>query len=237
MSSFNPTAMRQQLSTERTIQAAAAVPNLEPPPVQLGEQPLPQPELQQTILAFTPTRHDGDYELTEMARPAKKARLDGGPKPKRTARCCALCAHANFGLEETCKGRGGREKCEHKNQLSHRELGFEQATRKRHRKRVQGRAGGAGAGAASARALATCMVAHSPTASIPPRRCTRNDGDDGEVGIQCRRGQGDPALTLALTWTGGYGHEGKGKGGGGAHHGRCSVARSCSVAAASGVHA
>ncbi|KAJ6605016.1 hypothetical protein B0H10DRAFT_1957333 [Mycena sp. CBHHK59/15] len=43
------------------------------------------------------------------------------------------------------------------------------------------------------------MVAHSPTASIPPRRCTRNDGDDGEVGIQCRRGQGDPALT----WTGG----------------------------------
>ncbi|KAJ7511032.1 hypothetical protein B0H11DRAFT_2402639 [Mycena galericulata] len=136
MSSFNPMAMRQQLSTERTIQAAiAAVPNLEPPPVQLEEQPLPQPELQQTILAFTPTRHDGDYELAEMARPAKKARLDGCPKPKRAARCCALCAHANCGLEETCKGRGGREKCEHKNQPSHRELGFEQATRKRHRKR------------------------------------------------------------------------------------------------------
>ncbi|KAJ6554085.1 hypothetical protein B0H10DRAFT_1966445 [Mycena sp. CBHHK59/15] len=104
-------------------------------------------------------------------------------------------------------------------------------------RQYRGRAGGAGAGAVSARALATHMVAHSPTASIPPRRCTRNDGDDGEVGIQCRRVQGDPALTLALTWTGGYGHEGKGKGGGGAHHGRCSVARSCSVAAASGVHA
>lgn len=137
ISSFNPTAMRQQLSTERTIQASiAAVPNLEPPPVQIGEQPLPQPELQQTILMFTPTEHDGEYELTEMARPAKKARLDGGPKPKRAARCCALCAHANCGLEETCKGRGGREKCEHKNQPSHRELSFEQATRKRHRKRA-----------------------------------------------------------------------------------------------------
>ncbi|KAJ7509382.1 hypothetical protein B0H11DRAFT_2217126 [Mycena galericulata] len=59
MSSFNPTVMRQQLSTECTIQAAiAAVPNIEPPPVQLEEQPLPQPELQQTILAFTPTRHE-----------------------------------------------------------------------------------------------------------------------------------------------------------------------------------
>ncbi|KAJ7501320.1 hypothetical protein B0H11DRAFT_1908195 [Mycena galericulata] len=74
-------------------------------------------------------------------------------------------------------------------------------------------------------------------AGDPPRRCTCNDEDDGEVGIQCRRGQRDPALTLALTWTGGYGHEGKGKGGGGAHHGCCSVARSCSVVTASGVHA
>ncbi|KAJ6542408.1 hypothetical protein B0H10DRAFT_2203346 [Mycena sp. CBHHK59/15] len=56
---------------------------------------------------------------------------------------------------------------------------------------------------------------------------------DGINPAAAMRGQGDPALT----WTGGYGHEGKGKGGGGAHHGRCSVARSCSVAAASGVHA
>ncbi|KAJ7161577.1 hypothetical protein C8R46DRAFT_1037773 [Mycena filopes] len=92
ISSFNPTAMRQQLTAEHTIQAAiAAVPSFEPPPVQLGEQPHLQLELQQTILTFTPTEHSGD---PESADPAKKARLDRGPKPKRAGRSCALCAHA-----------------------------------------------------------------------------------------------------------------------------------------------
>ncbi|KAJ7482101.1 hypothetical protein B0H11DRAFT_1915385 [Mycena galericulata] len=67
--------------------------------------------------------------------------------------------------------------------------------------------------------------------------CFDQASTDGGRPTTAMRGQRDPALTLALTWTGGYGHEGKGKGGGGAHHGCCSVARSCSVAAASGVHA
>ncbi|KAJ7678102.1 hypothetical protein DFH06DRAFT_1422622 [Mycena polygramma] len=136
LASFNPTAMRQQLATQRTIEAAiAAVPTLEPPPVQLGERPLPQPgPQQQSVLVFAATGHDGDYQLTELTRPAKKARLgEGDQKTQRAARRCALCAHAKCGLEATCKGKGGRGKCEHKDRPNHRELGFDLATRKRHR--------------------------------------------------------------------------------------------------------
>ncbi|KAJ7726231.1 hypothetical protein B0H16DRAFT_1780652 [Mycena metata] len=135
LSSFNPTAMRQQLTTQRAVQAAiAAVPNLEPPPVQLREQSHPEAEFQQTILTFASVERDGDYALMEMARPAKKRRLDGLTKSKRAPRWCAFCAHAGCGMEETCKGRGGRERCEHKSQPNHRELGFEESTRKRYRR-------------------------------------------------------------------------------------------------------
>ncbi|KAJ7193656.1 hypothetical protein GGX14DRAFT_577110 [Mycena pura] len=136
LSSFNPTAMRQQLRAQRAVYtASAAIPSLEPAPVQPEEQPLAQPEVQQTILAFAPTEHDGDYELMEVERPTKKARAavqQADPGKKRAERRCALCAHAKCGQELTCKGKGGREKCGYKNQPSHGELGFDVATRKRH---------------------------------------------------------------------------------------------------------
>ncbi|KAJ7152120.1 hypothetical protein C8R46DRAFT_484877 [Mycena filopes] len=109
LASFNPTAMCHELATQRTIEAAiAAVPTLEPPPVQLGEPPLPQPGLEQSVLVFAATGHDGDYELEELARPAKKARWgEVNQKTQRAGRRCALCAHAKCGLESTCKGSGG----------------------------------------------------------------------------------------------------------------------------------
>ncbi|KAJ7016861.1 hypothetical protein C8F04DRAFT_1280497 [Mycena alexandri] len=68
LSSFNPTAMRQQLTTQRAVQAViAAVPNLAPPPVQFREQSHLEAEFQQTILGFASVEHDGDYTLMEMA--------------------------------------------------------------------------------------------------------------------------------------------------------------------------
>ena len=60
-------AMRQYLDTQRAVQAAiAAVPNLEPPPVQLEVNSLPRTEAQQTVLAFTSAEQNGDYELQEI---------------------------------------------------------------------------------------------------------------------------------------------------------------------------
>ncbi|KAJ7182070.1 hypothetical protein C8R46DRAFT_1344713 [Mycena filopes] len=96
LASFNPTAMRHELATQRTIEAAiAAVPTLEPPPVQPGVPPLPQPGLEQSVLVFAATGHDGDFELEELARPAKKARWgEVNQKTQRAGRRCALCAHA-----------------------------------------------------------------------------------------------------------------------------------------------
>ncbi|KAJ7066294.1 hypothetical protein C8F01DRAFT_1228372 [Mycena amicta] len=136
LSSFNPMAMRQQSDARRTIQAAiAAIPDLEPL-VQLEVPTLPQSAPQQTILAFTSATQDGNYESSELARPAKKVRSvpeQVNAKTKRSARRCALCAHAKCGHELSCNGKGGREKCEHKSQTSHRELGFDAATRRRHR--------------------------------------------------------------------------------------------------------
>jgi hypothetical protein len=131
-------AMRQHLDAQRAVQAEiAAVPNLEPPPVQLEVHSLPRTEPQQTVLVFTSTEQNGDYELQEIARATKKARLaveQVTPKTKRSARRCALCAHAKCGHELSCNGKGRREKCEHKNEASHRELGFDVATRKRVRR-------------------------------------------------------------------------------------------------------
>ncbi|KAF7310618.1 hypothetical protein HMN09_00604600 [Mycena chlorophos] len=61
ISSFNPTAMRQQSATRRAIQAViAAIPNREPSPVRLEDLPPPDPELHQAVLAFVPGEHDGD---------------------------------------------------------------------------------------------------------------------------------------------------------------------------------
>ncbi|KAJ7662450.1 hypothetical protein B0H17DRAFT_1144317 [Mycena rosella] len=106
--------MRQQLDARRAVQAAiAAVPNLEPPPVQLEAHPVPWTEPHQTVLVFTSAEQDGDYELWEIARPTKKMRPvveQGNPTAKRQGCQCALCAHANCGHELSCKGKGGREK-------------------------------------------------------------------------------------------------------------------------------
>ncbi|KAJ7222208.1 hypothetical protein GGX14DRAFT_558304 [Mycena pura] len=139
LSSFNPMAMRKHLDARRAIQTAiAAVPHLEPPPVQVEAPPQSRMDPQQTVLAFACAERDGDYELREIARPAKKVRPaveQGNQTAQRKGRRCALCAHAKCGQENTCKGKGGRTKCEHKNQPSHRELGFDEATRKRHRER------------------------------------------------------------------------------------------------------
>ncbi|KAJ6505607.1 hypothetical protein DFH09DRAFT_1101665 [Mycena vulgaris] len=83
-------AMRQHLDAQRAVQAAiAAVPNLEPPPVQLEVHSLPRMEPQQTVLVFTSAEQNGDYELQEIARATKKARLaveQENPKTKRSAR-------------------------------------------------------------------------------------------------------------------------------------------------------
>ncbi|KAJ7767052.1 hypothetical protein DFH07DRAFT_769729 [Mycena maculata] len=129
LSSFNPMAMCQHLNAQHAIRAAiAAVPSLEPPHVQLEVQPLPRTELQQTVLVFASAEQGSDYESQEISRPKKKVRSAvelGNLKTKRSARRCALCAHAKCGHELSCNGKGGREKCEHKSQASHRELGFD----------------------------------------------------------------------------------------------------------------
>ncbi|KAJ7648836.1 hypothetical protein B0H17DRAFT_1215514 [Mycena rosella] len=96
LSSFNPMAMRQQLDARRAVQAAiAAVPNLEPPPVQLEAHPVPRTEPHQTVFVFTSAEQDGDYELLEIARPTKKVRPaveQGNPTAKRQGPRCAPSA-------------------------------------------------------------------------------------------------------------------------------------------------
>ena len=88
---------------------------------------------QQSILAIVLTECNDDYELAEVARPAKKVRpAAANEDEKRAARCCALCAFAKCGEELTCKGKGGRGKCGHKGR-HHCELGLEVAMRKRYR--------------------------------------------------------------------------------------------------------
>ncbi|KAJ7752173.1 hypothetical protein DFH07DRAFT_960610 [Mycena maculata] len=73
LSSFNPMAMRQHLNAQHAIRAAiAAVPSLEPPPVQLEVHPLPRTELQQTVLVFASAEQGSDYKSQEISRPTKK---------------------------------------------------------------------------------------------------------------------------------------------------------------------
>ncbi|KAJ7624626.1 hypothetical protein FB45DRAFT_869538 [Roridomyces roridus] len=126
--SFNPMAMRQRES---------AVVNEETAPRFLQA---PQAEPQHSVLVFVPQSvggADSNHEQTVFERPTKKPRKKTQQEPKagRSARRCALCAHAKCGAASTCAGKGGREKCVHKNDEIHRAFGFDPGTRKRIRKK------------------------------------------------------------------------------------------------------
>ncbi|KAJ7761283.1 hypothetical protein DFH07DRAFT_771607, partial [Mycena maculata] len=95
LSSFNPMAMRQHLNAQHAIRAAiAAVPSLEPPPVQLEVHPLPRTELQQTVLVFASAEQGSDYKSQEISRPTKKVRsvVELGNRRQREVLAAALSA-------------------------------------------------------------------------------------------------------------------------------------------------
>ncbi|KAJ7191469.1 hypothetical protein GGX14DRAFT_578924 [Mycena pura] len=116
MSSFNPSAMRQQLAAQRAVYAAiAATPNLELAPVQLKEFHNLSSSSRSSHSHLSNTRVTTSCELMKVERPSKKAgaaaqQADPQEEGRASLRAIAAGKRARARSRERARRRAGRRR-------------------------------------------------------------------------------------------------------------------------------